>query len=136
MSIKKLLVGTLAVAICSSVASFASITPDAMRGASAVQLNTKLAQSVTVTKDANDNIISFHVNGVSPSDTGILLTKDPSPLSTEFTIISGINKEGGISSYMLPTNIATPQIVEQISKDLVNAGAISISIVKQLTGKL
>ena len=135
MSIKKLITCSLTIAMFSSVAGFATPTPDAMRAASAVQLNSKLASSVSLTRDANANIISFHVNGVSPSDAEILLKKEPTPLSTEYTIISGVTKEGATCCYMLPSNVATAQVVESISKDLVNAGAISLQITKQLTGK-
>lgn len=133
---KKFFKGILTVAIIGSVAGFATPTPDSMRAALAVQLNSRLASSVTLTKDANSNIISFHVNGVSPSDAEILLTRDPSPLSTEFTTIVGVTKEGATCSYMLPTQVATANVVEQISKDLVNAGATNIQISKQLTGRL
>lgn len=131
----KVLTGTLAIALCSTAAVFAAPTPDAMRAASAVQMNSKLASSVTLTKDADANIISFHVNGVSPADAEILLKKDPSPLSTEFTIISGVSKEGATSYYMLPSNVATAYVVEKISQDLVNAGATNLQITKHLTGK-
>lgn len=135
MSITKKLTGTLAIALFSSVAAFATPTPDAMRGAAAIQLNAQLASSVSLTKDANANIISFHVNGVNPTDAEILIKKDATPLSTEFTVINGITKEGGTCCYMLPSNVATAQVVEAISKELVNAGATSLQITKQLTGK-
>lgn len=135
MSVKKILRGSLVIAIFSSVAGFASPNPEAMRAASAVQNNTKLASSITLTKDSDLNIIGFHVNGVSPTDADILLKKDPAPLSTEFTIILGENREGGSSTYMLPTNVATAHVVESISKDLVNAGAITLQITKQNTGR-
>ena len=134
MSLKNLFIGTLA--LCSSVSGFASPTPDAMRAASAVQINSRYSSSISLTKDQNGNIISFHVNGVSPEDAGILLAKDNSPLSTEFTIISGVTREGGVSAYMLPSNVATAHVIESISRDLVNAGAVTIQITKQLTGKL
>jgi hypothetical protein len=127
------IIGILAIALCSTVGAFA--TPDGMRGASAVQLNNRLAASVSVTKDAEANIISFHVNGISASDADILIKKFPSPLSTEYTVITGLNKEGASTTYMLPTNIATAQVVESISQDLVNAGAINIEITKQTTGQ-
>lgn len=133
MSLKKLCVGTLVIAVCTSVSGFA--TPDAMRAANATQINSKLASSVTLTKDSDANIVSFHVNGVSPSDADILIRKDPSPLSTEFTIITGTTPEGCCSCYMLPTSIATAQVVEAVSKDLVNAGSTNLQITKQLTGK-
>jgi hypothetical protein len=134
MSLKNLFIGTIA--FCSSASIFAGPTPDAMRAASAVQINSKYSSSVSLTKDQNGNIISFHVNGVSPEDAGILLAKDNSPLSTEFTVISGITKEGGISAYMLPSSVATAHVIESISKDLVNAGAVTIQITKQMNGKL
>jgi hypothetical protein len=134
MLTRALLIGTF---VCGSIAGFAeaSPTPDAMRAAAAVQINTKYFSSITLTKDPEGNIISFHVNGVSPGDAKILLTKDSTPLSTEFTIVSGVTKEGGISIYMIPSSIATPLIVESISQDLVNAGAVSIQIQKQQTGR-
>lgn len=135
MSIKNILAGSLAIALCSTVAGFATSTPDAMRAASAIQLNSKLASSVILTKDPNSNIISFHVNGVSPTDAEILLKRDPSALSTEFTIISGETKEGSTCCYMLPTDVATAHVVENISKDLVNAGATNLKITKQSTGR-
>ena len=133
MSLKYLLIA--AVAVCSSATGFANQTPDAMRAAQAVQINTKYSSTIAMTKDANGNIVSFHVNGVGPSDAGILLTKEAAPLSTEYTVVSGINKEGGISAYMLPTNIATAHVVESISRDLVNAGALNIQISKQFSGR-
>lgn len=133
MSLKKLFIGTIAV--FSAVSGFASPTPDAMRAASAVQINTKYSSSVSLTRDQNGNIVSFHVNGVTPEDAGILLTKDPSPLTTEFTIVSGVTREGGVSAYMLPSNVATAHVIESISRDLVNYGAVSIQITKQLNGK-
>lgn len=133
MSIKIFLLGSAALAICTSISGFA--TPDAMRAATAVDLNTKWASSVNLTKDADANIISYHVNGVSPADAEILLKKDPAPLSTEFTIISGVNKEGTACTYMLPSNVATAFVVETISRDLVNSGATNLQISKQLTGK-
>ncbi len=134
MSLKNFLFGSLA--MFSTAAGFASSTPDAMRAASAVQLNTKYASSITLSQDANANIISFHVNGVGAGDANILLTKNPSPLTTEYTIITGEAKEGGLTTYMLPSNIATAQVIESISKDLVNSGAINVQITKQLTGRL
>jgi hypothetical protein len=136
MSIKKLLLGSLMFAVAGSATCFATAaSPDAMRGADAIAHNTKLASSISLTKDASSNIISFHVNGVNPSDAEILLMRTPSLLSTEFTLINGTTKEGTSTSYMLPTNVATSLIIEQISKDLVNAGAISIAITKQKTGE-
>ena len=135
MSIKKILAGSLALAICTSAAGFSAPTPDAMRGSTATQINSRLASSVSLTKDANANIISFHVNGVSPSDAQTLLAKSSSPLSSEFTVITGENREGASSTYMLPTDVATAQVVEGISRELVNGGAISLQITKQTTGK-
>lgn len=135
MSLKNVLfIGTIM--ISSSVFGFASQTPDAMRAAGAVQTNTKYSSSLSLTKDNNGNIISFHVNGIGAQDAGILLTKDTAPLSAEYTIITGVTKEGGVSSYMLPSSIATGHVVESISRDLVNAGAINIQISKQLNGRL
>ena len=133
MSLRNVFIGSLTLLSCA--AGFASPTSDAMRSAAAVQTNTKYSSILSLTKDADLNIISFHVNGVNPTDAEILLTKDPSPLSTEFTVVSGVTKEGWTSFYMLPTNIATPHIIESISRDLVNAGAISVQIAKQLTGR-
>lgn len=135
MSFRHLFMGTLAICGSFAVAGFAAPTQDAMRAASAVQINAKYSSSLCLTKDADGNIISFHVNGVSPEDAGILLTRDISPLSTEYVIITGINKEGGASVYMLPTGVATAHVVESISQDLVNSGAISIQISKQQNGK-
>ena len=135
MSIKIFTAGSLVLAICSSVAGFATPTPDSMRAAAAVQQNAKLASSISVTRDANGNIISFHVNGVNPKDVDILLEKDSLPLSSEFTVINGSTKEGGSCCYMLPSNVATANVVESISKDLVNAGSVTLKITKQQTGK-
>lgn len=136
MSIKKILTGSLIFAFASSSACFATAaSPDAMRGASAIQQNTKLASSISLTKDASSNIIGFHVNGVNSSDAEILLMKSSSPLSTEYTLINGTTKEGTSCCFMLPSNVATSQIVEQISKDLVNSGAVTISITKQNSGQ-
>lgn len=133
MLMKKYFKGLLALVILNSATVLA--TPDSMRAASSTQLNTKLASSITLTKDADANIIGYHVNGVSPSDAEILLKKDPSPLSTEYTTILGVTSEGSTCCYMLPTHVATANIVEGISKDLVNAGSTNIQISKQLTGK-
>ena len=135
MTIKNFLLGALVMG--SSIAGYAtSNNADAMRAASAVQINTKYANCVTLTRDIDGNIVSFHVNGVTPTDAGILLMKAASPLSTEFTIVSGVTREGGISSFMLPSNIATARVVEAMSQDLVNAGAVSIQINRVLTGKM
>lgn len=135
MSFKNVLVGSLALAICTFASGSATPTSDAMRAAAAVQTGAKYSSCVTLTKDADGNIISFHVNGICPEDVGILLKKDNSPLTSEYTIVQGTTKEGTISTYMFPTNIATAQVVEAISKDLVNAGSISIQITKQANGK-
>lgn len=135
MSSKKFLAGSLAVAMLSTVTMFASPTQESMRAAASVQQNARIASSVHLTKDADSNIISFHVNGVQPSDAEILIRKDSAPLSTEFTIIKGVNEEGGTSYFMLPTTVATSLVVETISKDLVNAGSTSIQISKQTNGK-
>lgn len=136
MTIKKFFTGTLAIAIFSSIAGFADqSSPDAMRGASAIQHNTRLASSISLTRDANANIVGFHVNGINPADAEILLFKSPSPLSTEFTLINGVTKEGTSCCYMLPTNVATSLVVEGISKELVNAGAVNIQITKQNSGR-
>ncbi len=133
MSIKTQLI--IAIAVFASVSGFAAPTPDAMRAASAVQTNTKYSSCISLTRDASGNIVSFHVNGVCPEDVGTLLKKDTTPLTGEFTIISGINKDGAVSSYMLPSSIATAQVVESISRDLVNAGSVNIQITKQTNGK-
>jgi hypothetical protein len=134
MAMQNFLIGAIALGGY-AVTGFASPSPDAMRAASAVQINTKYSSSVSLTRDPDGNIVSFHANGVSPTDAGILLTKDSSPLSTEFTIISGTTKEGGISTYMLPSNVATARVIESISQDLVNYGAISVQITKQISGR-
>ncbi len=135
MSIKTILMSALVLG--SSVAGFAtSANPDAMRAASATQTNTKYASSVSLTKDADGNIVSYHVNGVSSADARILLTGISSPLSTEYTVVCGVTKDGGLSAYMLPTNVATARIIESISQDLVNAGAVNIQITKVLTGRM
>ena len=130
---KYMLIGALA--LCSSATSFASPSPDAMRAAQAVAVNTRYSSTISLTRDAAGNIVSFHVNGVNPADAGILLTKDAQPLSQEYTIVSGVTKEGGISAYMLPTSVATAHVVESISRDLVNAGAVNIQISRQLNGR-
>jgi len=136
MLIKKILLSSVLMSVGCVVACYGTAaSPDSMRGASAIQQNTKLASSISLTRDGSSNIVGFHVNGVSPSDAEILLMKSPSPLSTEFTLINGTTKEGTSCCYMLPTNVATSIIVEQISKDLVNAGAISVQITKQKTGQ-
>jgi hypothetical protein len=136
MTIKKFVAGLLVVAISGNVIGFAAqATPDAMRGAAAIQHNTKLASSISLTKDASSNIISFHVNGINPADAEILLMKGTSPLSTEYTVIEGQTKEGTSCCYMLPTHVATSLVIEGISKDLVNAGSVSIQITKQSSGK-
>lgn len=132
MSFIKVIIASLA--ICSSVSIFASSNPDAMRAVSAADKNSKYSSCIALTRDANQNIVGFHVNGVTPSDARILITKDPAPLSTEFTLVSGQTSEGGITSYMLPSSIATAQVIEAISQDLVNGGAVSIQITKQLNG--
>lgn len=134
MSTSKFLSRSLAVALCVTSFGFASQNPDAMRGANAVQVNSKLAQSLTLTKDAQNNTISLHVNGVNPKDAEILLKQEATPLSTEYTIITGQCREGTNCYYMIPTNVATPQVVEGISKELVNGGSIAIQITKTLTG--
>lgn len=131
----KILIATLAIGMISNVSFAEQASPDAMRGASAVQNNTKLASSITLTRDPSSNIISFHVNGINPSDAEILLMKTPNALSTEYTVIDGQTREGTSCCYMLPSNVATSHVVEGISKDLVNAGAISIQITKQSSGK-
>lgn len=135
MSIKKSFTGSLIVALVTSAAIFAAPTPDAMRSVAATDFNSKLPASVTMTRDADNNIISFHVNGVNPQDADILLKRDPARLSTEYTVISGGCKEGGTCSFMLPSNVATPQIVEALSKELVNAGSVNLQITKQTTGR-
>ena len=131
LTLKRALV--LAIVLCSG-SVYASSSPDSMRAATAVEKNTKYATCLTLTKDLNGNIISFHVNGVAPDDARILINKDAAPLTTEYTIIEGQTKEGGISTYMLPSNIATARVIESISQDLVNAGAVSIQITKQING--
>jgi len=133
---KTIFTTTLAVALFNSVALFSTPTPDAMRAASAVQQNSQLASSINITKDADTNVISFHVNGVNPTDAEILLKQDSTPLSSEFTVVTGKNKDGGSCCYMLPTNVATAAVIESISKELVNSGSISINITKQKTGKV
>lgn len=132
MSLKKLCLG--AIVFCSFV-SVSGFAVDAMRAATAVQTNTKYSPCLTLTRDQDRNIIGFHVNGINPEDAGILLTNDSAPLSTEFTIISGITPEGGLSAYMLPSNAATAHVVESLSRDLVNAGAVNIQIIRQSNGK-
>lgn len=132
---KKIFISTMAIAICSAAAVFGTPTPDAMRAASAVQQNSQLASSVNLTKDASENIISFHVNGVNPTDAEILLRQDATPLSSEYTVITGKNKDGSSCCFMLPTPVATAAVVESISKDLVNTGSTSIDISKQKTGR-
>jgi len=135
LQIKNIL--TSALVISSFATGFASSnSPDSMRAATAVQINTKYASCVSLSRDADGNIVSFHVNGVAPTDAGILLTKASAPLSTEYTIVSGVTKEGGISSFMLPSNVATARVIEAMSQDLVNAGAVSIQINRVLTGKM
>lgn len=131
----KLLISVLGLALCINVAGFANSTPESLRGAAAIDRNSKLAASISMTKDADENIISFHVNGINPSDAEILLSQSSQPLSTEFVLISGTTNDGTCSCYMIPTNVATSNIVETISKDLVNAGAITLHITKQTTGK-
>lgn len=128
---------TLAVtlATCSAAAAFSTSTTESMRAASAVQQNKQLASSLNLTKDADANIISFHVNGITSDDARILLNQDPAPLSSEYTVITGKNREGGSCCFMLPSTVATASVVESISKDLVNAGSINIDITKQKTGK-
>lgn len=125
----------IALATCSTTAVYSTPTPDAMRAASAVQQNNRLASSLNITKDADANIISFHVNGVKTDDAEILLKQDPAPLSSEFTIITGKNTDGSSCCFMLPSHVATASVVESISKDLVNAGSTNIDITKQKTGK-
>lgn len=132
---KKLFTLSMAIAICSTNAVFSTPTPEAMRAASAVQQNSKLASSVNLTRDADANIISFHVNGVDPADAEILIKQDAAPLSSEYTVITGKNKDGSSCCFMLPTPVATASVVESISKDLVNSGSTNIDISKQKTGK-
>lgn len=133
---KKLFILVIAFATCNATAAFSTPTPDAMRAASAVQQNSQLSSSLNLTRDADDNIISFHVNGVNAEDAEILLNQDSSPLSSEYTVITGKNRDGGSCSFMLPSQVATALVVESISKDLVNAGSTNIDITKQKTGKL
>jgi hypothetical protein len=132
---KKMFTLAMVLATCSATSAFSTPTPDAMRAASAVQRNSQLATSLNLTKDANANIVSFHVNGINPDDATTLLTQSPNPLSSEYTVITGKNRDGSSCCFMLPTSIATPSVVESISKDLVNAGAAIIDITKQRTGK-
>lgn len=134
MLIRNLVIGALA--ICGSATAFAAPTADAMRAASAVQTNVKYSFSISLTRDADGNIVSFHVNGVNPDDASILLKREPSPLSSEYTIVTGINREGGTATFMLPSNIATAHVISSISQDLVNAGAVNIQITRQQSGKL
>lgn len=126
----------IAIATLAAATTFGASTPDAMRAASAVQQNSQLAASLNITKDANANTISFHVNGIHAEDADILLKQSPAPLSSEYTSITGINTDGSSCCFMLPSQIATAYVVESISKDLVNAGATGILINKQKTGKL
>lgn len=127
---------TLAIALAAiSATAFSTSTPDAMRAASAVQQNSQLSSSLNVTKDADSNVISFHVNGVKATDAQILLKQEPTPLSSEYTVITGKNRDGSSCCFMLPTSVATAGVVESISKDLVNSGSTSIDISKQKTGK-
>lgn len=128
MKFNKILIATLTV--CSSVA-FAAPTNDAMRAAADAQVNAKYSSCLSLTKDEYDNVIGVHVNGLKPEDVNIFLTKSTNPLSTEFVTVTGLTKEGGASSYMLPANIATAQVIESISRDLVNSGVVSIQITKQ-----
>lgn len=134
MSIKKILSLSLAIALCNSL-SLAAYVPDAMRGANAIHNNTMLNSSISLTTDPDGNIISFHVNGIDPKDAGILLSQDGAALSTEFTVVRGTCGDGTCCCYMMPSNVATPQVVQGISKELVNAGSINLSITKQETGK-
>lgn len=133
---KKIFTLAVVLATCSATAAFSTSTPDAMRAASAVQINSQLANSLNLTKDANDNIISFHVNGINPDDASTLLTQSSSPLSSEYTVITGKNRDGSSCCFMLPSPVATASVVESISRDLVNAGSTNIDISKQRTGKL
>jgi hypothetical protein len=132
---KIILACTLGLGLFLNAAGFANSTPESLRGASAIANNTKLASSISMTKDADENVISFHVNGINPSDAEILLTQRDAPLSTEFTLISGETSDGTCSCYMLPTNVATSHVVESISQNLVNSGAVSLQITKQTKGK-
>lgn len=132
---KKMFTLLMAIATCSSSAVYSTPTPDAMRAATAVQQNSQLASSVSLTRDSNANVISFHVNGVNAADAEILLKQDPNPLSSEYTVITGKNRDGSSCCFMLPSQVATAGVVESISKDLVNAGSTNIDITKQKTGK-
>lgn len=133
---KKIFTVAMILATCGASAAFSASTQDAMRAASAVQQNSKLATSLNLTKDADANIISFHVNGIVPEDVEILLRQDPSPLSSQYTVITGRNNDGSSCCFMLPSNVATAAVVESISSDLVNAGSTNIEITKQKTGRL
>jgi hypothetical protein len=114
---------------------FANFNPHSMRVHSAVLLNTKLTKSINLVRDENGDIISYYVNGIPPKDVQILLTKSASPLSTEYTIITGITKEGASCCFMLPSAIANPYTTEIISLDLVNGGAVNVQIATQSTGQ-
>lgn len=126
---------SIALALTSSVAVFATPTPDAMRAASAVQQNSLLSTSINVTRDPDTNVVSFHVNGVNPTDAEILLKREASPLSSEYTVVTGKNRDGSTCCYMMPSNVATAQVIESVSKDLVNAGNTQIEITQQKTGR-
>lgn len=114
---------------------FVNSNPHSLRVHSAVLLNTKLNKSINIIRDENGDIISYYVNGISPKDAQILLTKSPASLSTEFTIISGVTKEGASCCYMLPSILANTFVTEAISLDLVNGGAVNIQIDTQSTGQ-
>lgn len=132
---KKIFTVAMILATCGASAAFCASTQDAMRAASAVQQNSKLASSINLTKDADANIISFHVNGIPPEDVDILLKQEPSPLSSQYTVITGRNNDGSSCCFMLPTTVATAAVVESISSDLVNSGSTNIEITKQKTGR-
>jgi len=125
----------ISLALCCNHEMSAVESKNAVRAISAVQLNSKLNSSISVTKDENGNLVSYFANGISPKDAEALLLKNAIPLSSEFTIITGTTKEGASCCYMLPSQLASQYVTEIISMDLLNGGATNIQITTQSTGK-
>jgi hypothetical protein len=133
--IKKLAAILLGTALCYNHENWAASTSIALRAVSAIQMNNKLANSICLIKDEHDNTVCYYVNGASPQDAEVLLMNKPRPLSTEFTIITGVTREGTSCSYMLPSKIASKYLMELISLDLLNGGAVNIQIATQSSGQ-
>lgn len=125
----------LVITACCFSKCFGSPSQQATRVISADQLNAKLAKCISLIKDEKEHIVSYYVNGITPSDAEILIQKSPSSLSSEFTIFSGVSQDGSCTYFMMPSAVVNDYVKEIISLDLLNHGAVDIKITSQTTGQ-